>query len=568
MLAITALGAVVRWGQVQIVRPTCPQITPDPQAGCFRIWGDAVYGWWQGRMISQGIWWKDPIAWFLDPVRTVREAAGKPPLYPGGLGAIGWFGGTSQMVARAIVALVVIGLVTWVARRRLSGLGAAVTVTAAAGGLAWMAIAGAQSTNAQRLVLAACGAAAVPLIGCVGARVGGPRVGLIAAALAAVHPLLWINDGMLQVESVVALVVAWVLWSAVRYWQEPSWSQMLELAAAVAVAAQLRPEAQLFTIGVVVPVAIGAVRRSRVTWRSAAVHVALASMVCLAAWGPWLAWNQTRFVAAPPVSMTTGTGAVLVSAYCETTFEGEALGYWAAHCFDQPRPVRVKRAGDAASAIEDALGTQGIGAKLLLGGAVRRDGADAGAPPLGLGASVLVGDRLQVNLDRSLLDDSEIDAVARAQALEFAGDNTSRLPVVVAARVARTMDLFRPLDTLRIQWQVEGRPKLPSAAGLAMHWLLMVGAAIGTVILWRRKGPVAPFVGTALVVLGTTALTFGVTRYRVPLDICEIVLSAVAIGSWRGWNRFDRPARETRPVVTEENESRIPAEIEFEHGTI
>ncbi len=567
MLAITAVGALLRWGQVQIVRPTCPRITPDPQLGCFRIWGDAVYGWWQGRMISQGIWWKDPIAWFLDPVRAVREAAGKPPLYPGGLGAIGWFGGTSQIAARVVVATVVIGLVAWVARRRMSGLGAAATVVTAAGGLAWMAIAGSESTNAQRLVLAACGAAAVPLIGCVGARVGGHRVGLVAAGLAALHPLLWINDGMLQVESVVALVVAWMLWSAVRYWQEPSWTQMLELAAAVAVAALLRPEAQLFTVGVVVPVAISAVRRSRVTWRSAGVHVVLGAMVCLAAWGPWLAWNQTRFVAAPPISMTTGTGAVLVSAYCEPTFGGEALGYWAAHCFDQPRPVRVKRAGDAAAAIDESLGTVGVGVKLLLGGAVRREGAVPG-PPVRLDDPVSVGDRLQVTLDRSLLDDSEIDAVARAQALRFAGDNTRRLPVVVVARVARTMDLFRPLDTLRIQWQVEGRPRLPSAAGLALHWLLMAGAGIGTVTLWRRKGPVAPFVGTALVVLGTTALTFGVTRYRVPLDICEIVLSAVAVGSWRRWDRPDDPARETQPMATGDTEHDSPAESGSEHATI
>ena len=66
---------------------------------------------------------------------------------------------------------------------------------------------GAQITLAQRLVMVAVGAGVIVLIGVLGRRVGGDRVGLIAAALAAVHAAVWLNDSVLMPEGPAALLV-------------------------------------------------------------------------------------------------------------------------------------------------------------------------------------------------------------------------------------------------------------------------------------------------------------------------------------------------------------------------
>ena len=66
----------------------------------------------------------------------------------------------------------------------------------------------------QRMVTVACGIVTVAIIGLVGRRVGGDRVGLIAAAIAAVYPNLWISDGLVMSESVSCLLIALALWAA------------------------------------------------------------------------------------------------------------------------------------------------------------------------------------------------------------------------------------------------------------------------------------------------------------------------------------------------------------------
>jgi hypothetical protein len=44
------------------------------------------------------------------------------------------------------------------------------------------------------------------------AQVGGRRVSLVAAGLAAVYPNLWVNDGLLMSETLAALTTALVVW--------------------------------------------------------------------------------------------------------------------------------------------------------------------------------------------------------------------------------------------------------------------------------------------------------------------------------------------------------------------
>src|ERR687887_768343 len=53
---------------------------------------------------------------------------------------------------------------------------------------------GADGFLSQKLLLGLVGTATVVLVGLLGRRVGGERAGLIAAAVAAVYPLLWLAD--------------------------------------------------------------------------------------------------------------------------------------------------------------------------------------------------------------------------------------------------------------------------------------------------------------------------------------------------------------------------------------
>ena len=53
----------------------------------------------------------------------------------------------------------------------------------------------------MRLLMAAIGGVVVLLAGLVALSVAGPSAAYIAAALAAVYPNLWMNDGLLMAES-------------------------------------------------------------------------------------------------------------------------------------------------------------------------------------------------------------------------------------------------------------------------------------------------------------------------------------------------------------------------------
>ena len=72
---------------------------------------------------------------------------------------------------------------------------------------------GTDPINRQRMVTVACGIATIAIIGIVARRLGGNRVGLIAAAIAAVYPNLWLNDGLVMSESVSCLMVSLALWA-------------------------------------------------------------------------------------------------------------------------------------------------------------------------------------------------------------------------------------------------------------------------------------------------------------------------------------------------------------------
>src|SRR5690606_20490776 len=114
-------------------------------------------------------------------------------------------------------------------------------------------------------------------------------------------------------------------------------------------------------------------------------------------------------------------------------------------------------------------------------------------------------------------------------AIEYLREHADRLPVVMAFRVGRMWDLYKPAQNNRLNYQVEGRGRTASTWGLGAYYVLLVPAIAGAVVLWRRRLPVSPLLSVVAMVTITAALTFGVTRYRAPADAVLVVLAAVAV---------------------------------------
>ena len=76
---------------------------------------------------------------------------------------------------------------------------------------------GAESVRAHEIVGCILGAATVAVVGLCAREIVGPRGGLIAAALAAVYPALWVSDGLVVSESAFALMTALVLLASYRF---------------------------------------------------------------------------------------------------------------------------------------------------------------------------------------------------------------------------------------------------------------------------------------------------------------------------------------------------------------
>src|SRR5207302_11128702 len=63
--------------------------------------------------------------------------------------------------------------------------------------------------------------ATVLLVGLLGREIAGNRVGILAAAIAAVYPNLWVNDGLIMSETLTALTVVSAMLLAYRLTRRP-----------------------------------------------------------------------------------------------------------------------------------------------------------------------------------------------------------------------------------------------------------------------------------------------------------------------------------------------------------
>lgn len=166
-----------------------------------------------------------------------------------------------------------------------------------------------------------------------------------------------------------------------------------------------------------------------------------------------------------PVLLSSGSGYVLDIANCDTTYSGEYLGYWHTDC---------------------------------------------GAPSWPAG------------------DESVIEAELRADGIGYITAHLSELPVVLLARTGRLWDLYRPFQGVELNTFFERRGEIPSWLGLFMYWVLLPATVYGLVVCRRRSITIIPPIALALMVTMTAAMAFGITRYRVPVDVALALFAGLA----------------------------------------
>ena len=236
--------------------------------------GDWHFYHWQANLLADGRGFIEPYKWMFD--HHASPSAGHPPLYPAALSVVSWLGGESELSHRALGLLV-----------------APVTIV---------------------------------LVGLLGRRAGGERVGLLAAGLCAVYPVMVMVDGALMSESLYGALIAAVLLAAYAVLDRPTAGRALGLGALIGLAALTRSEALLF-----VPL-LGFVLAWRARRWPVAVAVTAGFAVVLA---PWAIRNTIAFDR--PVLISTNDATVLAGANCPLTYAGNNLGSWDLRCISERR---------------------------------------------------------------------------------------------------------------------------------------------------------------------------------------------------------------------------------------
>lgn len=429
LLIPAAAGLVLRWIAVAVWYPSCPRPAAAATA-CFRDieWGDSFYFTTQAQLLADGRGFADPTAWFLNvmgrpEIPPFQPGAGHPPVYT-----------------------------TFLALLFRLGLDA----------------------DKQRFVFPFVGAAGVVLIGILAWKLAGDhsrRVGLVAASIAATYPMLWINDFRYLSESLYIPIVAGFLLSLYRLWRHPTFANAALAGALLGVIGLTRGEGPFIFVFTVPPLLYGMHELARLRrLKLAGVLVVVTGLVM----APWVLYNLSRFER--PVTITSGTGMVLLHGSCEPAFYGDALGYYDLSCGQSLPPL---------------IGT-------------------------------ISTEDLQ-------------DAEARRQAITYVQNNLGQVPTVVLARAGRVWDIYQPYQNVEYNERLEGRGALPSAIGLWYYWALVPFGISGAILLRRRRVPICPVVGMFAAVTATAMLTFGITRYRVPAEVGLVAFAAIAIDGAVRW---------------------------------
>ncbi|MBK6310573.1 MAG: acyltransferase family protein [Candidatus Microthrix sp.] len=399
---------------------------------------------------------------------------------------------------------------------------------------------GADTYLAHKTLSILAGVGVVVMIGLIARRVGGDWAGWIAAAIAAFYPQFWIVDGILWSEGLFTLFIALTVWAAYLYYDRPSRWGAVWLGLAVSGAVLTRGEALILAPLLVAPLvffgprplrmlkdlrtrwrvraersaaddageAFDEVERSGedgrgandhvLNWRERSLRLVLAALAVTLPIAPWVARNMTAFD--EPITISSNSDEVLYYANCVDSYYGDFIGYWSFPCQEREREV-VQEPRDEAVRVK----------------------------------------------------------FWRDKGIDYAMSHKSRWPVVVAARVGRMLEVYRPAQGARIL-SIEGRPLGWTQFGQVMWWAMLPLAAAGSWLLRRRGVWTWPLWSQVTMVMAVTVVVYGHVRFRPPLDLAVIVAAAVALASATRWAA---PRLLTSPLAARLLASDGPALIEL-----
>ena len=311
-----------------------------------------------------------------------------------------------------------------------------------------------------------------------------------AGLMVSLYPNLWLVDSVLFPEGLMALFTLGVVLLAYRWWSKPTFVTAALLGALTAASALTRGEGLLLSVLLILPLALGA---RQMPFKKRLYHLATAAVACVLVIAPWSIRNARSFDVFVPLS--TNGNELFVYANCPPVYEGKFLGFWLFQCQEDQRALHGEPTGDEA---EKALHWRKVG-------------------------------------------------------FDYARENSSDLPRVLAARIGRQWELFRPWQNTEFA-PIEGRNKDAARSGLLMYYGMIVPALVGARILRRERVRLLPFGAVLASVTLTAAYAYGTTRFRVPFEPLMCLLAAIGLASFTMWLRKRWSASEDHVLFNESDQ--------------
>ena len=317
----------------------------------------------------------------------------------------------------------------------------------------------------HRMMAALIGSVVVLGVLLVGRHLGGRTVALLAGLIAAFYPNLWLIDGVLFPEGLMAALVTFTILVAYLWHDRPSRLLAVGMGVLIGLTALTRGEGIFLMVLLVLPLIL---RKQALALRERWKQIVLAGLACLVVLAPWMVRNLLTFEEFVPLS--TNGNEVLVYANCDEAYSGKFLGFWYFDCQERIRQAQ-------------------------------------GEPPG---------------------DESQRAKAWREVGVEYAKDHIGELPKVALARVGRQWDVFRPWQNAEFA-PIEGRDKQGARVGLIAYYALVAAGINGIRLLVKRRVTVLPLVAQFVSVTITAAAAYGTVRFRAPAEPVLCILAAVGL---------------------------------------
>jgi 4-amino-4-deoxy-L-arabinose transferase-like glycosyltransferase len=318
-----------------------------------------------------------------------------------------------------------------------------------------------------------------------GREVGGRAVGLVAAAIVAVHPGFWSYDPTAMAETPGQLATAVTLLLGYRFWRMPSTSRAAWLGAAGAAAAMMRSELVILLPLLVLPLCVTA----RGTGRQVLVRCGAAVLWAAMVLGPWVGWNLVRFE--HPTTLATGVDLSLAYGQCDDVWFGPNTGYWNLFC----------------------------------------------------------ATRISEDPANRTKDESEVGKQYRAQAGRYIAQHKGRWPIVLAHRAGRTLSVYPPVQQIDVEHERESRELPVLWAATIATWCTYLLAIVAFVRPQRSRRYLLPLLTPLAAGVAGAVITFGTSRYRSAGEVGLVVLAAIGIDAILGARNASASRRSTADAI-------------------